>query len=107
MRTKSWPGKARPTLPREPISRPRHGERRRSTGLSLRSLRRLSRHPTPVEVAGVVTRVLVEEPLVVLLGRPELRRREDLGHDGLLEVALGLLFRAQRLLLLLGVVGED
>src|SRR5437773_2028776 len=73
----------------------------------LRSLGRFRGDPAPHEVAGVVAVVLVEVALVVLLGAPELRRRYDLGHDRLREVALHNNLRPEGLLLLLGIVGED
>src|SRR5712691_5043270 len=44
---------------------------------------RLSWRPSSVaqEVAGVSVRVLAQIVLVILLGRPEVRRRDDLGDD--------------------------
>src|SRR5690348_15861836 len=68
---------------------------------------RWSRNPAPVEVAGIVPGVLVEIPLVVFLGAPELGVRNDLGDDLAIEVLLRLIPRLDRRLLLLGVVVED
>ena len=49
-----------------------------------------SRHPAPDEVASVVPGVLVEVALVILLGAPEVGRRDDLGNDLAVEELLRL-----------------
>src|SRR4029077_18386322 len=58
-------------------------------------------------MARSVARVLVEIPLVVILCRPELPRRDDLGDDRPVEVTLRLGDRLARRRFLLGVVEED
>src|SRR3989442_14513356 len=73
----------------------------------LGSLGRFRGDPAPHEVARVVALVLLEVALVVFLRAPEPGRRDDLGDDRLLEVALRLLLGPESLLLLLGAVRED